>query len=94
MPSIDRILAAYEQGLKKLADDLVAAEQVLAAKTARSLMLLARMLQAVVSTYEAHQLDQASSPAGRPDSVTGADDAPGAAGPQRLAAHGWWTTTS
>ena len=32
MPALDRILAAYEQGLKKLADDLVAQSQTVAAR--------------------------------------------------------------
>jgi Flp pilus assembly CpaF family ATPase len=59
MPSIDRILAAYEQGLAKLADDLIAQNNP-AAEDRAHLMLLARMLQALVGTYKAHQLDQAA----------------------------------
>jgi type IV secretory pathway ATPase VirB11/archaellum biosynthesis ATPase len=53
------ILATYERGLKKLADDLVA-ENKSSEEERAHLMLLARMLQAVVSSYSAHQLDQAA----------------------------------
>jgi type IV secretory pathway ATPase VirB11/archaellum biosynthesis ATPase len=59
MPPIDRILAAYERGLKKLADDLVAENKSPEEERAH-LMLLARILQAVVGSYGAHQLDQAA----------------------------------
>jgi type IV secretory pathway ATPase VirB11/archaellum biosynthesis ATPase len=56
---IDRILSAYERGLKELADDLVLKNKSTDEERAH-LMLLARMLQAVVSSYAAHQLDQAA----------------------------------
>lgn len=59
MPPIDRILSAYERGLKKLADDLVA-ENKSSEEERAHLMLLARILQAVVNSYGAHQLDQAA----------------------------------
>ncbi len=59
MPPIDRILAEYERGLKKLADDLAAANKSPEEDRAH-LMLVARMLQAVVNSYAAHQLDQAA----------------------------------
>ena len=59
MPPIDRIMAAYERGLKKLADDLVA-ENKSSDEERAHVMLVARMLQAVVSSYSAHQLDQAA----------------------------------
>ena len=59
MPSIDRVLAAYERGIKKLADDL-ANENKSSPEDRTHLMLVARMLQAVVSAYSAHQLDQAT----------------------------------
>ncbi len=58
MPAFNRILAAYEQGLKKLADELVAENNPPEHDRAQ-LMLITRVLQAVVKTYEAHQLDQA-----------------------------------
>ena len=59
MPPIDRILSAYERGLKELADDLAAKNKTTDEERAH-LMLLARMLQAVVNSYTAHQLDQAA----------------------------------
>lgn len=59
MAAFDRILAAYEQGLKKLADDLVAENNPPEEERA-NLMMLTRMLQAVVTTYQAHQLDRAA----------------------------------
>ena len=59
MPPIDRILAEYERGLKKLADDL-AAENKSPEEDRAHLMLVTRMLQAVVNSYAAHQLDQAA----------------------------------
>ncbi len=58
MPSIDRVLSAYERGLKKLADDL-ATENKCSAEDRAQLDLVARMLQAVVNAYSTHQLDQA-----------------------------------
>jgi type IV secretory pathway ATPase VirB11/archaellum biosynthesis ATPase len=59
MPPIDRILAEYERGLKKLADDL-ATESKSPEEDRAHLMLVAKMLQAVVNSYAAHQLDQAA----------------------------------
>jgi type IV secretory pathway ATPase VirB11/archaellum biosynthesis ATPase len=58
LPAFNRILAAYGEGLKKLADDLVAETNPPENERAQ-LMLVTRILQAVVKTYEAHQLDQA-----------------------------------
>jgi type IV secretory pathway ATPase VirB11/archaellum biosynthesis ATPase len=71
MPSIDRILAAYEQGLTKLADDLIAQNNPPAEDRAH-LMLLARIMQAVVGTYKSHQLDQAATLAATGALVSGA----------------------
>jgi type IV secretory pathway ATPase VirB11/archaellum biosynthesis ATPase len=59
MPPIDRILDAYEQGLARLADDLIAQSNPSDEDRAH-LMLLARLLQGLVDTYKAHQLDQAA----------------------------------
>ena len=59
MASIDRVLADYERGVKKLAEDL-ADENRSSPEDRAHLMLLARMLQAVVNSYTAHQLDQAT----------------------------------
>ncbi len=59
MPSIDRVLQSYERGVKKLAEDL-ADENKSSPQDRAHLMLLARMLQAVVNSYTAHQLDQAT----------------------------------
>ena len=59
MPSIDRILSAYERGIKKLAEDL-ANDNKSSPEDRAHLMLVARMLQAVVGAYSAHQLDQAT----------------------------------
>ena len=74
MPALDRILAAYEQGLKKLADDLVAQAKP-SPQDRTQLMLMTKVLQAVVKTYEANELDQAITQEGV-RSVTGADDTP------------------
>lgn len=59
MAAFDRILGAYEQGLKKLADDLVAQNNPPEEERA-NLMMLTKMLQAVVTTYQTHQLDRAA----------------------------------
>jgi type IV secretory pathway ATPase VirB11/archaellum biosynthesis ATPase len=59
MPPIDRILAEYERRLKTLADDL-ARENKVPEEDRVHLSLVARMLQAVVGSYAAHQLDQAA----------------------------------
>jgi len=58
VPAFNRILAAYEQRLKKLADELVA-ETNPPEHERDQLMLVTRVLQAVVKTYETEQLDQA-----------------------------------
>ena len=57
MPSIDRVLSDYERDVKKLAEDL-ADENKSSPEDRAHLMLLARMLQAVVNAYTAHQLDE------------------------------------
>jgi len=59
MAPIDKVLTAYERGLKQLADDLAEQNQA-SAEDREHLRLLARMLQAVVSAYSSHQLDQAA----------------------------------
>jgi Flp pilus assembly CpaF family ATPase len=59
MPSIDRVLDAYERGLKKLADDLATQNDCSPSDRAQ-LMLVARMAQAVVNAYASQQLDQAT----------------------------------
>jgi type IV secretory pathway ATPase VirB11/archaellum biosynthesis ATPase len=59
MPSIDRVLGAYERGLKKLADDLATQNDCSPSDRAQ-LMLVARMAQAVVNAYTSEQLDQAT----------------------------------
>jgi len=59
LASFDRILASYEQGLKKLADDLIAQNNPSDEERA-NLTMLTRMLQAVVTTYQTHQLDRAA----------------------------------
>jgi Flp pilus assembly CpaF family ATPase len=59
MPSIDRVLAEYERGVKKLADDL-ANEHKSSPEDRAQLVLVARMLQAVVGAYSGHLLDQAT----------------------------------
>jgi Flp pilus assembly CpaF family ATPase len=59
MPSIDRVLGAYERGLKKLAEDLATQNDCSPSDRAQ-LMLVARMAQAVVGAYTSQQLDQAT----------------------------------
>lgn len=59
MPALDRVLSAYERGIKKLAEDL-ATENKCSPEDRAHLTLLARMLQAVVNSYSSHQLDQAT----------------------------------
>jgi hypothetical protein len=71
VPAFDRILAAYEQGLKKLADDLVAQNNPPEEERA-NLMMLTRMLQAVVTTYQSHQLDRAAALLATRPTTTGA----------------------
>lgn len=60
MPDFDRILAAYEHGLKKLADELVA-ELDPPEEERTHLLLVAQLLQAVVHAYDAFQLNRAPS---------------------------------
>jgi hypothetical protein len=71
VPAFDRILASYEQGLKKLADDIVAQNNPPEEERA-NLMMLTRMLQAVVTTYQAHQLDRAATLLATRPTTTGA----------------------
>lgn len=57
MPGFDRILAAYEHGLKKLADELLA--ELDPPEDDRSdLMLVAQILQAVVHSYDSYKLNR------------------------------------
>lgn len=60
MPAFERILAAYEHGLKRLADELVAERDPPEEERAH-LMLVAQILQAVVQSYDAYQLNRAPS---------------------------------
>jgi pilus assembly protein CpaF len=60
MPAFDRILAAYEHGLKKLADELVAELDPPEEERAH-LLLVAHILEAVVRSYDSYQLDRAPS---------------------------------
>ena len=57
MPAFSQILAAYEQRLKRLADDLIAQTNPPEHERAQ-LILITRVLQAVVKTYEGHEVDQ------------------------------------
>jgi len=57
--TFDRILASYEQGIKKLAEDLIA-ENNPPDEERSNLLMLTRMLQALVTTYQTHQLDRAA----------------------------------
>jgi type IV secretory pathway ATPase VirB11/archaellum biosynthesis ATPase len=59
MPPSQRILAAYEQRLKKLADDLIA-EKNPPEEERGHLLLVSRLVQAVVNAYESQQVDQAA----------------------------------
>jgi type IV secretory pathway ATPase VirB11/archaellum biosynthesis ATPase len=70
MPSIDRVLASFERGIKKLADDL-ATENKSSLDDRAQLMLVARMAQAVVNAYNTHQLDQATEDALTTGTLTG-----------------------
>ncbi len=74
MPALNRILAAYEQGLKKMADEL-AAQNDPSEHEREQLALMTRVLQAVVKTYESNELDQAITHEGV-RSVIGADAVP------------------
>ena len=57
MANVDRILAAYEHGLRRLADDLVA-ELDPSEEDKADLMLVVQLLGAVVRTYDAFQLNR------------------------------------
>jgi type IV secretory pathway ATPase VirB11/archaellum biosynthesis ATPase len=58
VPAFDRILAAYEHGLKKLADELIA--EIDPPEEERvHLLLVSRLLEAVVHAYDAFQLNLA-----------------------------------
>lgn len=57
MAKVDRILAAYEHGLRRLADDLVA-ELDPSEEDKADLMLVVQLLGAVVRTYDAFQLNR------------------------------------
>jgi type IV secretory pathway ATPase VirB11/archaellum biosynthesis ATPase len=57
VPGFDRILAAYEHGLKKLADELVA-ELDPPEEDRTDLMLVAQILQAVVHSYDSYKLNR------------------------------------
>ena len=57
MPAFDRVLAAYEHGLKKLADELIAELDPPEAERAH-LLLVAHILQAVVHSYDSFQLNK------------------------------------
>lgn len=58
MPAYDRILAAYENSLQKLADEL-AAELDPSEEERAHLMLVVQMLQAVVHAYDSYHLNRA-----------------------------------
>jgi len=60
VPTFDRVLAAYEHGLKKLADELIA-ELDPPEEERIHLMLVAQILQAVVHSYDSFQLDRSPS---------------------------------
>ncbi len=57
MPGFERILAAYEHGMQKLADELVA-ELAPNDEERAHLMLAAQMAQAVVRAYDSFRLDR------------------------------------
>lgn len=58
MPEFDRILSAYEHGLKKLADELIA-ELDPPEEERVHLLLVSQMVQALIHTYDAFQLNRA-----------------------------------
>lgn len=57
MANVDRILAAYEHGLRRLADDLVA-ELDPPEQDKADLMLVVQLLEAIVRTYDSFQLNR------------------------------------
>ncbi|MCE5252900.1 MAG: CpaF/VirB11 family protein [Actinomycetia bacterium] len=58
MPSDRRILAAYEHGLKRLADELIAENEPSEEERAH-LLLVSQLTQALVKAYDTHQLKHA-----------------------------------
>lgn len=58
MPEFDRILAAYEYGLKKLADELLA-DRDPSDDERGHLLLVSELVQSLVHTYDAYQLSRA-----------------------------------
>ncbi len=60
MTSNQRILAAYEYGLRRLADELIAENEPSDEERAH-LLLVSQMAQALVKAYDTHQLKQAVS---------------------------------
>jgi Tfp pilus assembly pilus retraction ATPase PilT len=60
MANVDRILAAYEHGLKRLADDLVT-ELDPSEEDKADLMLVVQLLEAIVRTYDTFQLNRSPS---------------------------------
>ncbi len=60
MPTFDRILIAYEDRLRKLADDLIG-EMDPPEQERAQLMLIVQLLQAVVHAYDSYQFNRAPS---------------------------------
>lgn len=58
MPPNQRILAAYEHGLRRLADELIAENEPSDEERAH-LLLVSQLAQALVKAYDAHQLKHA-----------------------------------
>lgn len=58
MPEFDRILSAYEHGLKKLADELIA-ELDPPEEERVHLLLVSQLIQSLIHTYDAFQLNRA-----------------------------------
>jgi type IV secretory pathway ATPase VirB11/archaellum biosynthesis ATPase len=58
VPEFDRILSAYEHGLKKLADELIA-ELDPPEEERVHLLLVSQLIQSLVHTYDAFQLNRA-----------------------------------
>jgi Flp pilus assembly CpaF family ATPase len=58
MPSNQRILAAYEHGLRRLADELIAENEPSDEERAH-LLLVSQLAQALVKAYDTHQLKHA-----------------------------------
>lgn len=60
MPGFERILPAYEHGLKKLADELIA-EMDPSEDERNHLLLVTQLLQALVQSYDSFQLNRSTS---------------------------------